>query len=108
VRPYLQHALAACLPLQLARGIQNKALEAMSMTLPVLATQDALLGIIDHPGVLSTVANDAQSMISAAHGILAQPRQTDTAGRECVLQHYNWDTNLRRMERFLINEESSH
>ncbi len=38
VRPYLSHALAACLPLQLARGIQNKALEAMSMTLPVLAT----------------------------------------------------------------------
>ena len=31
VRPYLAHALAACLPLQLARGIQNKALEAMAM-----------------------------------------------------------------------------
>ena len=105
VRPYLQYALAACLPLQIARGIQNKALEAMSMTLPVLATQDALLGIVEYPGVLSTVANDADTMVSASLEILAQPRQTNTVGRQCVLEHYNWDTNLRRMERFLISEE---
>ncbi|MBK6508973.1 MAG: TIGR03087 family PEP-CTERM/XrtA system glycosyltransferase [Haliea sp.] len=106
VRPYLHHALAACLPLQLARGIQNKALEAMSMTLPVLATEDALVGIVDYPGVLATVANDADAMISAAVVLLAVPRQANTAGRACVLEHYNWDTNLRRMERFLTDDES--
>lgn len=108
VRPYLQHALAACLPLQLARGIQNKALEAMSMTLPVLATQDALLGIVDYPCVLSIVADDADAMIGATLQILAQPRQFNTAGRDCVLQHYNWDANLRRMENFLVQEERGH
>jgi sugar transferase (PEP-CTERM/EpsH1 system associated) len=106
VRPYLQHALAACLPLQLARGIQNKALEAMAMTLPVLATQDALVGIIEHPGVLATVANDAGSMIASALEILSHPRQINSAGRACVLEHYNWDTNLRRMEGFLISDGS--
>ncbi|CAA0123397.1 Uncharacterised protein [Halioglobus japonicus] len=105
VRPYLHYALAACLPLQIARGIQNKALEAMSMMLPVLATQDALTGIVDYPDVLSVVANDPAAMTSAAIELLAQPRQLNTAGRECVLEHYNWDTNLRRMEEFLINEE---
>jgi sugar transferase (PEP-CTERM/EpsH1 system associated) len=107
VRPYLSHALAACLPLQLARGIQNKALEAMSMTLPVLATQDALLGIVDYPGVLSIVANDAETMTAAALEILARPRQTNSAGRACVLEHYNWDTNLRRMEGFLVSDGES-
>jgi len=106
VRPYLSHALAACLPLQLARGIQNKALEAMSMTLPVLATQDALLGIIDYPGVLCVVANEADAMTAAALDILARPRQTNSAGRACVLEHYNWDTNLRRMEEFLLSKGS--
>ncbi len=104
VRPYLSHALAACLPLQLARGIQNKALEAMSMTLPVLATQEALLGIVDYPGALAIVANDARTMIAAALEILAHPRQTNSAGRACVLEHYNWDTNLRRMEGFLVSD----
>ncbi len=105
VRPYLHYALAACLPLQIARGIQNKALEAMSMTLPVLATQDALLGIVDYPEVLSIVANDPAAMTAAALELLAVPRQINTAGRACVLEHYNWDTNLRRMEGFLISDE---
>jgi len=104
VRPYLSHALAACLPLQLARGIQNKALEAMSMTLPVLATQDALLGIVDYPGALAIVANDAKAMIARALELLARPRQTNSAGRECVLEHYNWDTNLKSMEGFLLSD----
>lgn len=104
VRPYLSHALAACLPLQLARGIQNKALEAMSMTLPVLATQDALVGIVEYPGVLSFVADDAKKMTEAALELLSSPRQSDNAGRDCVLKHYNWDTNLKRMEVFLLSD----
>lgn len=107
VRPYLHYALAACLPLQIARGIQNKALEAMSMTLPVLATQDALLGIVDYPGVLSIVANDADAMICAASELLAHPRKINSAGRACVVEHYNWDTNLRRMEEYLVNDEGA-
>ena len=104
VRPYLAHALAACLPLQLARGIQNKALEAMAMELPVLATSDALAGILDHPGAQSIVADDAPAMVRSAVDILSRPRQTNAAGRSCVLQHYNWDTNLKRMESFLIRD----
>ncbi|HEY8876207.1 MAG TPA: TIGR03087 family PEP-CTERM/XrtA system glycosyltransferase, partial [Roseateles sp.] len=37
VRPYLQHAAAVVAPLRLARGIQNKVLEAMAMARPVVA-----------------------------------------------------------------------
>jgi len=107
VRPYLHHALAACLPLQLARGIQNKALEAMAMGLPVLATEQALVGIVDYPGVLAIAANDAGDMVEAALGLLAAPRQVNTAGRACVLEHYNWDTNLKRMEAFLVSDRSA-
>jgi len=106
VRPYLAHALAACLPLQLARGIQNKALEAMAMTLPVVATADALVGIVEYPGVLFRVANDPEEMIRVVLEVLAAPRQVNSAGRACVLEHYNWDTNLRRMESYLFSEES--
>lgn len=105
VRPFLQYAIAACLPLQLARGIQNKALEAMSMCLPVLATPQALAGIIDYPGVMAIAAADAQEMSEEALNLLAHPRRMNTAGRSCVLEHYNWDTNLRRMERFLVGDE---
>jgi sugar transferase (PEP-CTERM/EpsH1 system associated) len=106
VRPYLSHALAACLPLQMARGIQNKALEAMSMALPVLATKDAMLGIMEYPGALFFVANNAEEMTKAALEILARPRQISSAGRDCVLEHYNWDANLKRMEGNLFGDRS--
>ncbi|MEM9253815.1 MAG: TIGR03087 family PEP-CTERM/XrtA system glycosyltransferase [Pseudomonadota bacterium] len=105
VRPFLAHATAACLPLQLARGIQNKALEAMAMQLPVLATSDALLGIIDYPGALTSVADDPASMVEQAVDILSTPRRYNEPGRACVLEHYNWDNNLRRMEAFLLQSQ---
>lgn len=106
VRPYLSHALAACLPLQMARGIQNKALEAMSMALPVLATSHALLGILSPPGALSFVADTAEEMTRMALDILTQPRQINSTGRACVLEHYNWDTNLKKMEASLLGDRS--
>lgn len=105
VRPYLAHAHAACLPLQLARGIQNKALEAMAMELPVLATPEALLGIVAHPGVEFHVTEDPAQMADQALSILSRPRRYNVAGRACVLEHYNWDTNLRRMEAYLLRDE---
>ena len=45
VRPYLAHAAAVVAPLRLARGIQNKVLEAMAMARPVVATPQAAEGI---------------------------------------------------------------
>lgn len=46
-RPYLAHAAAIVAPLQVARGIQNKVLEAMAMARPVVATPEAAEGIVD-------------------------------------------------------------
>jgi len=104
VRPYIAHAHGACLPLQIARGIQNKALEAMAMGLPVIATRDALVGIKDYPGALTYIADTPEQMIAAGRELLAKPRQLNEAGRACVLEHYNWDTNLRSLERYLLDQ----
>jgi sugar transferase (PEP-CTERM/EpsH1 system associated) len=46
IRPYLAHAAAVVAPLQIARGIQNKVLEAMAMARPVVATPQAAEGIL--------------------------------------------------------------
>ena len=42
VRPYVAHATAAVAPMRIARGIQNKVLEAMSLGRPVVVTSGAL------------------------------------------------------------------
>ena len=44
VRPYLAHAAVAVAPLRIARGIQNKVLEAMAMARPVVASPQAHRG----------------------------------------------------------------
>lgn len=101
VRPYLAYAHAAVLPLRIARGIQNKVLEAMSMQRPVIATPGAMTGIQSFPGFEPTVSEDPDVLEDAAVELLTQARKADTAGRECVLQRYNWDSNLQRIERLL-------
>jgi len=101
VRPYLAHAHAAVLPLRIARGIQNKVLEAMSMQRPLIATPGAMTGIQPFPGFDPNISDDADALADAAVGLLAQDRKTDAAARECVMQRYNWDANLQRVARLL-------
>ena len=105
VRPYLAHAHAAALPLKIARGIQNKVLEAMAMQLPVLATPGAMTGIQAFPGFEPTVSEQAEELADAAVRLLQTARFTDRAGRDCVLQRYDWDANLERIARLLETGE---
>jgi sugar transferase (PEP-CTERM/EpsH1 system associated) len=101
VRPYLAHAHGAALALRIARGIQNKVLEAMAMQLPVLATSGAMTGIQPFPGFEPTVSDDAAVLADAAIELLRQPRRQDVAARACVRQRYDWDANLERIARLL-------
>ncbi|MBW8897819.1 MAG: TIGR03087 family PEP-CTERM/XrtA system glycosyltransferase, partial [Massilia sp.] len=50
VRPYIAHAAVSVAPLRIARGIQNKVLEAMAMATPVVVSPQALEGIDAVPG----------------------------------------------------------
>jgi len=102
VRPYIAHATLAVVPLRLARGIQNKVLEAMAMEKPILATSNAMQGIVQPAGFSPVIADDEESLIKGAIDLLSGSIKQDVeVGRACVLQHYNWDTNLRRIELLL-------
>jgi len=105
VRPYVRHAYAAVLPLLIARGIQNKALEAMSMETPVIATPDALNGIIACPEFNPHVCQNAEDLFNATVSQLNRSGERDPGGRDCVLRHYNWDANLRRIGKMLEHGE---
>jgi len=101
VRPYLKYAHCACLPLQIARGIQNKALEALAMSLPVLGSRAAMTGIVTPDDAAVYLADDPASMIEKGLELLAADRIDNISGRECVRANYNWDTNLRHLESVL-------
>ena len=99
VRPYFAHAQVAVAPLRVARGIQNKVLEAMAMAKTVIVSAQALQGIHAEPGNELLLANDAQQFITITAAQLAQPAPViGVAARARVECSYSWTSNLSRID----------
>ena len=98
IRPYLAHARAAVAPLRIARGVQNKVLEAMAMAIPVLATPAAVEGI-EYDNLLGLQVSDSEHQLAEMAIRLLQQgsSQPIRASRQWVCQRYDWDVNLDRM-----------
>jgi polysaccharide biosynthesis protein PslH len=104
VRPYLQHAAVVVAPLRLARGIQNKILEAMAMARPVVAASSCVEAIDAIDGQHLLAATDASDYIRAVADLLRQPARAaamGAAGRACVLNAYDWDARLAPIDHYL-------
>jgi sugar transferase (PEP-CTERM/EpsH1 system associated) len=96
VRPYLAHAELAVAPLRVARGIQNKVLEAMAMARPVVASSAALEGL-DLPRELRRGGDTAEDFAGAVLAFLRSPeerRKIGTLGRTWVQQNHDWARTL--------------
>jgi len=106
VRPYLAHASGAVAPLRIARGVQNKVLEALAMGCPVVVTPQALDGLRDCAGMDWLVAEKAEPLAELALRLLTggERDQLGGQGRACVLQHYSWSEHLDRLVRLLQAE----
>ena len=98
VRPYVAHAQVAVAPLRIARGIQNKVLEAMAMARTVVVSPQALEGIDAAPGSELLLAETAAQYASAILGRLAQAGEAiGPMARRKVIDRYNWDDNLAKV-----------
>ena len=104
VRPYLQHARVVVAPLRLARGIQNKVLEAMAMARPVVAAQACLEAIDALPGSEILGATDAADFVRHVGALLDAPARAGAigrAGRQRVQDSYSWQAHLSGLDRYL-------
>jgi sugar transferase (PEP-CTERM/EpsH1 system associated) len=94
VRPYLARARVAVAPLRIARGVQNKILEAMAMGVPVVSTSVALQGIRataeDGIRIADTPQHFAQEVLSLLQNPVLQ-RQCAFQVRRYVLKHHRWE-----------------
>ena len=98
VRPWLAAADVVVAPLGIARGIQNKVLEAMAMARPVVASPQAAEGI-DHEGTIR-VAN-ARQQARAVLDLLVDPDGAAALGqaaRARVMARYGWDARLAPLD----------
>jgi sugar transferase (PEP-CTERM/EpsH1 system associated) len=99
VRPYLAHCVAAVAPLRIARGIQNKVLEAMAMGRPVVASQQAFEGIEAAPGRELIVADTPEQHADSVISLLRTPDTAmGQAARASVERRYSWAAHLSPIE----------
>jgi polysaccharide biosynthesis protein PslH len=101
-RPYIAHAALAVAPLRIARGIQNKVLEAMAMARPVLASPQAFEGLRAQPGRDLLVAEGAEALADSAAAVLDGGHAgLGQAGRQAVERGYAWPAVLQQLDRLL-------
>lgn len=103
-RPYLDRAEIFVAPLRMARGVQNKLLEALAMGLPCVASTAACRGTAGPAveGILAT--DDPQEFARHLVNLL-----TDSNGRAVMAcraraaaeANYRWETQLSRLDQVI-------
>lgn len=102
--PYFDEASVAIAPLRMARGVQNKVLEAMSMSLPVVASPQASQGLGDVPTSSLCVAEGAEATIRGVDQWFADPARARADGQaagEWVRQTWRWERMYQRFDDIL-------
>ena len=98
IREYYKAADLCVIPLRIARGVQNKVLEAMSMGKAVISTSHAVQGINPEVKQALETEDDPQKFAIKAVELLnnkIRKKYLGTASRDFILQNHNWDKNLR-------------
>jgi sugar transferase (PEP-CTERM/EpsH1 system associated) len=104
VRPWLAAADIALVPLDIARGVQNKVLEAMAMGLPVVLTPGAATGIEAQDGRDFLVAESDAALAGAIFSLAQNParaRLIGQAARQWIVKHGSWKTALERLPEYV-------
>ncbi len=107
VRLYLKHARVVVAPLRVARGIQNKVLEAMAMARPVVVSAAAAGALSAVPTAEFEVAEGAPGFIEKSIALMDPERGVSVgrAARQRVLADYDWTTNLAPFASLLDGQE---
>jgi sugar transferase (PEP-CTERM/EpsH1 system associated) len=106
IRPYLQHSVAAVAPMRIARGVQNKVVEALAMGVPIFASPDAMCGLNANSISLAKECGDSKQFIALLREhIRADPFQQSHSimGRVVI---GDWSSKLSPVIAFLLAKRS--
>jgi len=110
VRPHLENATVSIAPLRIARGVQNKILEAMALGIPVVASHEASKGIQANAGVHFLVAKGpeefAQHVCRVINDVGLRHRLASAARRQ-IDSFYQWPRSMAMLDELLDRLRSS-
>jgi len=110
IREWLAAADLALVPLELARGVQNKVLEAMAMTMPVVLTPGAATGIGGIDARHYAVAESDLALAERAIALLSDHEHSHAMGLEArrfVVDGMSWQATLAPLGAMLGLAEST-
>jgi sugar transferase (PEP-CTERM/EpsH1 system associated) len=100
VRPWLWDSAVAIAPLQVARGVQNKALEAIAAGLPIVTTPAVAAGLPMEATPAVSVAGDAEEFAGQVVTLLAMPPEARRARAALAsLGQLQWANTLRPLRK---------
>jgi polysaccharide biosynthesis protein PslH len=111
VRPYVRQSALMVAPLNIARGTQNKILEAMALGVPVVTSRVAAGGVDAIPGQHFLVASTPVEYATAILRILDsedERARLAIAGRARMLSHHDWGRSMRRLDEVIERCLSRH
>ena len=101
VRPYVRKSAVMVAALAIARGTQNKILEAMAMGVPVVTSRVAAGGVDAEAGTHLVVGDSPQEQAEAIFKLLDSPAERQRlalAGRQRMLSHHAWTQSMKRLD----------
>jgi sugar transferase (PEP-CTERM/EpsH1 system associated) len=105
IRPYLAHAACVVAPLRIARGVQNKVLEAFAMARAVVASPQACEGISAMPGEEILIAGNVADFADSVCAVLANEHKSlGQLARKRVETDYQWSKNLKILDTIFSSE----
>ena len=110
IRPYMRHASVAVAPLKVARGVQNKILEAMAMARPVVASNACVAALGAMPGRDLHAAGSAREFVEKINLLLTDIGHAKAMGvsaRQYVLTEHDWATNLALIDRYVDRSDTA-
>lgn len=104
VRPFIDQSIICVAPLRIARGVQNKILEAMAMSRAVVMTSMGQEGIL-LPDIQCQLVLDSPSLqVEAINRLLDDSdrlRLIGSKNRNWIVQNYSWQRALSKLKNLL-------
>jgi glycosyltransferase involved in cell wall biosynthesis len=101
VRPYVHQSAVTVAPLTIARGTQNKILEAVALGVPVVASTAACKGVDMVPGEHLLAADSPADVASRVLEIVASKQYRNSLAERAlarVKEKHSWQASMRELD----------